>query len=268
MSEYILGTNRTEWERLCLQQRVWGGVSDAFLERLGVASGWSCLDLGCGPGLTLPSLRSRIGESGSIVALDESPLWHEHVGELVRAEGWRNVRQIEARIEEAELAPQSFDLIFARWVLSFLPRCEELIGRLASLLRPGGVLALQDYNHEGISIFPESEDFRVVVQATREMFRASGGDLFVAGRLPGYLRAAGLELCEFHSTVLCGGPDSGAFTWADAFFPHHSQAMLDKGLIDTEQRERFLEQWSERRANPDAVFFSPIVVDVAAKKSA
>jgi hypothetical protein len=66
--------------------------------------------------------------------------------------------------------------------------------------------------------------------------------------------------------VLCGGPDSPAFRWADAFFPQHSAGMLAAGLLEAHERELFLAEWAERRADPDALFFSPLQVSIVARK--
>src|SRR5262245_54693045 len=174
-------------------------------------------------------LRRRVGAMGVVDALDESPVWHEHLRHEARERGWSNVRLIEARVEEAPLKEGVYDLILARWVLEFLPDVPGAIARLARALRPGGALAAQDYNHEGISVFPESEGFRAVVRATRAMWRASGGDMFLAPRLPRWMQRAGLVMADETPTVLCGGPDSGVAKWMDSFFPRHSSRMVEAG---------------------------------------
>ena len=266
--EYVLGANEKELARLTLQQEVWGHVTEAFFDRLRIARGWRCLDIGCGPGLLVESLRSRVGPEGHVDALDESPVWQEHLARLSRERGWKNVRLVESRLEDANLEAGSYDLILCRWVLSFLPGLSGLAKGLASLLAPGGVLAVEDYNHEGISVFPESDGLKAVVRATRALWASKGGDMWIAGRLPGAFRAAGLELIDYTPTVLAGGPTSGVFRWADAFFPLHSANMVRLGLLSQAERDSYLKEWAERLGDPDAVFFSPILVDVAGRKPA
>ena len=266
MSEYVLGSDASELARLGLQQEVWGHVTERFLDRLRIPQGARVLDLGCGPGFVLESLHARLGAHGHITALDPSREWMAHLAQLVARRGWRNVHLVQARVQDAALEERSYDLIFARWVFSFLPEPAALVARLARALRPHGLLAVQDYNHEGISLFPESEGFRAVVRATRALYASRGGDVWAAARLPAHLRAAGLELCDYEANVLCGGPSTPAFRWADAFFPHHSAAMEAQGHLDPAERARFLEEWGARKRDPDAVFFSPIVVDCAARK--
>jgi SAM-dependent methyltransferase len=211
-------------------------------------------------------LLERVGPSGSVVALDESPAWMRHLEARAAEAGRERVELVRARIQDVELARESFDLVFARWVIGFLPEPAAVIARLASFLRPGGVLAVQDYNHEGISVFPESAGFRAVVRGTRDTYARKGGDTWIAARLPGHLRRAGLELTVYEPRVLCGGPGSPAFRWADAFFTHHCHGMAEAGVVTADERDLFLREWAERKAHPDAVFFSPIVVGAAARK--
>jgi hypothetical protein len=53
--------------------------------------------------------------------------------------------------------------------------------------------------------------------------------------------------------------------WAHQYFTVHIPIMAEKGLITTELRDALLDDWDAHRANPDAIFFSPIIVDVAAR---
>jgi SAM-dependent methyltransferase len=266
MSAYVLGVNPTELERLRFQHEVWGPMTRAFLERLRVAAGARVLDAGCGPGFVTADLRERVGERGEVTALDESPVWIAHVRETARARGWKNVRAVEGRLEDANFPESSFDLIFLRWVLSFPPNPGAIVSQLSRALVPGGVLAIEDYNHEGISLFPESEGFRAVVRATRALYASRGGDAWVAARCPRLFREAGLELLEMTPTVKCGNPSAPVFQWAHLFFPPFSETMAAAGVMTEAERARFLEEWEARRADPNAIFFSPIVVDAAARK--
>ena len=270
MGQYLLGTGARELERLERQDRLWGPVTEAFLDRLEIGAGQVCLDVGAGPGLVSERLSRRVGPAGRVTALDPSRDWQAHLTRRIADGELANVRLSSATLAEArsELQPSSFDLVFVRWVLSFLPDLEQAIADLARLLRPGGVLAIQDYNHEGVSVFPESEGFRAMIRATREAYVRTGGDPWVAARLRGPLRRAGLEVCDWNATVLSGPSDSAVARWLDEFFRPQCDNLGGKGDFGSEDKERFLREWDERRADPDAVFFSPIVLDVAARKPA
>ena len=265
--EYVLGTSDHELARLRLQQEVWSEVTEGFLDTLGIPPGGRVLDVGCGPGLLLESFRRRVGPTGSVLGIDESARWIQVVGEEARARGWRNVSARQARIEELDLEGEGFDLIFLRWVLAFLPDPGAVVSRLASALRPGGALAVIDYNHEGVSLFPRSPGFEAMIRGVRRLYASRGGDTWIMGRLPGLLRAAGLEPSPPRPSVLAGGPSSGAFRWADAFFPYHADAMVEAGVVTPEERDAFRREWAERKADPDALFFSPIVVGAYGRRA-
>jgi len=262
--EYPLATDPRELERLRFQHEVWGPTTRAFLARTGVGAGARVVDLGCGPGLVTLELAELVGPRGSVLAVDESPSWTAHVER--EASPLRQVAVRRARIEELELEPESCDLVFARWVFSFLADPVSVVRRLARALKHGGLLAIEDYNHEGVSLFPPSEGFRAAVRATRALYARSGGDAFVAGRSAAIFAAAGLETVSIVPNALCGGPSSPAFRWAGLFFPHYSARMEELGLLSREERERFLREWAEREADPTALFFSPLVVDALARR--
>jgi len=266
MSDYPLGTDPLELERLRFQHEVWGPVTSAFFDRLGVKPGMRVLDLGCGPGFVSLDLAQRVGPTGSVVALDEAKHWTEWLALKAKERGFANVKTITARIQDADLPAASFDLVFSRWVFSFLSDPSAVTKTLVRSLKPGGLLAIEDYNHEGVSLFPESEGFRAVVRATRALYKTSGGDQFVMGRIPAIFAAAGLETVEIHPNVMCGGPESGVFRWGDVFFPRFSAVYEQKGLMTADERKAFLADWEARKQNPHALFYSPMVVDAAGRK--
>jgi SAM-dependent methyltransferase len=265
-TQYPLGTSDLELDRLGFQHEVWGATTRAFLERIGVGKGMRVLDLGCGPGFVSFDLSAMVGPKGSVIALDESQRWIDHVESEIARRSIPNVRAIRSRIEELDLEDGSIDVVFSRWVFSFLSDPDAVARRLARLLVPGGVLAIEDYNHEGISVYPPSEGFRAAVRATRATYERMGGSAFVSGGMARLFAAAGLEMLELEANVLCGGPDSPAFRWADRFFPHFSGVMTERGLMSVAERDQFLREWEERKRDPTALFFSPMIVDAAGRK--
>jgi SAM-dependent methyltransferase len=270
MSEYVLGRNAAEHARLCFQQEVWGATTSELLDRsLGedsAALGKSCLDVGCGPGLVTLDLARRVGAEGSVLGLDGATHWLAALEAAAGAAGLENVATREVELEQLELPSRAYDFAFARWVFSFLADPGALLAELARGLRPGAILAIEDYNHEGVSLFPPSRGFDAVIRATRALYSAAGGDVWVAGSLPALLEAAGFEVLEERSTVLHGGPESPAFRWADAFFPAHVPGLVERGLLEADEHDLFLREWEERKASPTARFYSPIVVDLIARR--
>src|SRR5690349_20933708 len=119
-TNYPLGTSDLELERLAFQHEVWGERTRGFLDRMRVGKGMRVLDLGCGPGFVTLELAERVGPKGAVLAVDESERWIAHVGGEVARRKIANVNVRRSRVEELVLEPASFDVVFARWVFSFL----------------------------------------------------------------------------------------------------------------------------------------------------
>ena len=93
-------------------------------------------DLGCGPGNSAELLARRF-PGARITGLDTSEAMLDHAQK--RAPRVRFTRQ-----DIADWTPEDpVDLIFSNGALQFLPDHETLFPRLASMLAPGGVLAVQ-----------------------------------------------------------------------------------------------------------------------------
>jgi len=261
--DYLLGINQSELERLRFQQTVWGPVTNSLFDRIGVTTGWRCLDVGAGPGLVSSELRTRVGEGGEVTALEPGEFYRGTFAQEIENRRWTNVRIINGPAEEAALPEGHYDLVFIRWVASFVPDLEKFMLRLFTALRPGGVIAIQDYYYEGLALHPRGGPWDRMPDVVRAYYRYGNGDPYVSGKLPALFREHGIRLTEFHPTQLAGGPDSGVFGWADRFFTVYTPIMAEKGVITQHQAKELMADWVAHRNNPDAIFFSPIVVDVA-----
>ena len=265
-AEYLLGANQSEFERLQFQHGVWKSNTNAFFDRLGVAKGWNCLDVGAGPGFVSFDLRDRVGESGSVTALEPSSLFLDWFSEQVKLKKWTNVHLINGTAEEAKLPSQQYDLIFARWVIAFVPEPDKFFKQLLSALKPNGIIAFQDYYYEGLSLFPHGGAFDRMADMVRAYYHTSGGDPYITGKIPAWFRQNNLQTIDYSPHLYAGGPESPITEWAHRFFSTHIQHMVDKQVMKQSEGDAMLADWLEHRKNPDALFFSPMVVDVAGRK--
>lgn len=263
--EYVLGTSDHEHHRLALQNQLFEPMARRQLGWLRLEPGARVLDAGSGPGALLPLLREAAGPGGRVVALEREARFAAAIATRIQREGWTDVELVHGAIESAPLGAP-FDAIVMRWVLSFPPEPERLVERLGQALIPGGRLLVIDYNHHGISLFPESPGFDAVVRATRAWYRTQGGDAFIAGRLPELFERAGLTLERLEPEALVGGPGSLVWRWAEEFFVHHSAHMEDQGLLTASERDDFLTEWRRRRENRWSRFYSPLIVSALARR--
>ena len=262
-SSYLLGVSQQELERLQFQHGVWGPVAEKFLGRLNVASGWRCLDVGAGLGFVTMHLRECVSETGEVTALDPSQSYLDWLRKQTDDNGWKNVICVQGTAENTALPSRYDDLIMVRWVIAFVPEPEKFLLLLSNALRIGRIIAIQDYYYEGLSLFPRGGMWDTMPDIVRTYYCPGGGDAHVTGKIPSIFRKNGMELLDFTPTCLSRGPISGVMGWAHRFFSLHIPHMVEKGMISPEQADALMVDWNTHRQNPDTVFFSPLVVDVA-----
>lgn len=82
------------------------------IERLGLRPGDVIVDAGCGTGLSFGPLIACVGAKGRVVGIEQSPEMIERARQRVREHGWRNVRLIQAPVEEASIPLQADAALF------------------------------------------------------------------------------------------------------------------------------------------------------------
>ena len=105
---------------------------------LALTRGMRILDAGCGTGEALGWLRDAVGDEGSVVGLEHAAAHAVAARRSVSA----HTLIVQADVLKPPLADAAFDLIWCVNTINHLRDPVIGIERLASLLRPGGRLAL------------------------------------------------------------------------------------------------------------------------------
>jgi SAM-dependent methyltransferase len=267
---YPFGYGPAELRRLGIQHRAWEADNRRLLARAGFREGDTLVDLGCGPGFTTLDLARIAGPTGRVIGVDRDGA--RSIPEMLRRAERAGPENIEARVADLadfDLPIESVDGVYGRWVLMYVPEreVEALVARLAGWLRPGGSCALAEFcNFSNIHIHPPTEFLPPVADALR---RAAAGDHGsnpeVGGALPGLLAAAGLQVERRVVTkaIRATTPD---WSWPDTLFRQILPPLVDQGVLAGEVLARFLAEWSDRSANPAAVFFSSPVMEAVGRR--
>lgn len=272
-TEYVLGTGDTESTRLGLQHRLWSAAAHNLWERAGIRPGMSILDVGSGPGHASIDLAEIVGPSGRVYAVDESPLFLKHLHDLVQG---RHLKNVDRLLGDAQQLPSllpslsgKIDLAYCRWVLCFVPDPDAVVAGVASLLKPGGRFAIQDYfNYESMTIAPRKEAFSRVIRAVAKSWRGRGGDPDIVSRLPALFRKHGLELTHLAVNERIAQPRSTMWAWPDSFWASYLPRLVEMGEISREEKKAFEACWSEASDDPDSFMLLPPVFDVIGVKQA
>jgi ubiquinone/menaquinone biosynthesis C-methylase UbiE len=113
-------------------------MAGEIVEMVGVTEGSRVLDAGCGTGILLPFLTTRLGEKGTVVALDISRRMLSALGDGVGP----RVLSLQADAGRLPLADMVFDLVFCHNVFPHFGDKAATLRELARVLRPTGRLAI------------------------------------------------------------------------------------------------------------------------------
>jgi ubiquinone/menaquinone biosynthesis C-methylase UbiE len=194
---YVLGRQITAEGQRLLQQGL-GLEREAkwLLDRIGVQPGWRAVDVGCGPLGILDLLAERVGPGGEVIGLEREPRLIEMGQTLLAQRGLRNVRFVLGDAYDIGLPRSSFDLVHTRLLLINLQDPERALAELVTLVRPGGVVVVQDIDQIPWLCEPPHPAWEALVSAFLLVWRANGLDPLIGHRLPALLRAAGLVEVE------------------------------------------------------------------------
>jgi ubiquinone/menaquinone biosynthesis C-methylase UbiE len=270
-AEYVLGTDQTESVRLGLQHRLWAESAHRLWERAGVMPGASVLDVGCGPGHAALDMAEIVGPTGRVVGVDESAVFLKHLHDEAKARRLGNVQRALGDVQDLAkiLADQrgTFDVAYARWVFCFVKDPSAVLAGIASSLKPGGRVAIQDYfSYESMTLAPRHEAFTRVIRAVGASWRLRGGDPDIVSRLPALGREVGLELDYLAINPRVARPGMPMWHWPDSFWKSYVPRLVETGHLTPSDRQEFESLWASASKNPDVFMMLPPVFDLVLVK--
>lgn len=183
-----------EKDRLDAQAAIWDDYTRRYLDALGIAPGWRCLEVGAGTGTMTTWLADRVAPGGSVVAADIDTTF-------LRGLDRDNVEVRELDITTTE-ARAEFDLVYCRLVLCHLPDPDTHLETLVRFVRPGGWILVQDSDFgflespasASFTLPPRNQRFALkIARALNGLMSMTGADKTAAQRHPRRLWELGLE---------------------------------------------------------------------------
>jgi SAM-dependent methyltransferase len=172
----------------------------------------------------------------------------------------------ETTLAHTTLPSLAYDLIFVRWVFLFLPDPQRHVRQLAAALKPGGLLAVEDYRRETLSMIPTPAEFDDFLAADAAFFATQGGDASIASRLPAMFEQAGLQIVDITPTIKTGHPGSPVWKWLSSYFLGVMAQLGDLKPFDPASAVRLRRQWLANARKPTSLLIGPALVDVVGQK--
>jgi SAM-dependent methyltransferase len=246
-----------ESERLALLERARDPGTVSRLERLGIAPGWRCLEMGAGRGSIARWLADRAGPTGSVVAADIDPRFLTDMPANVE------VRELDVRSDELE--PGAYDLVHCRAFLMHMPQPDEILERLIRALRPGGLLLAEegDYGLYNLGGHPDAAALNEGMERFLVTMKQAGVFDTTFGRgLPARLVDSGLTLLGADVTTAVSRPGEPSYEFAMASALDGAPRLVAAGVLDDEAVARLRDFFGA----PGTIITGPTLVSAWGQK--
>lgn len=164
------------------------------------------LDIGCGPGGWVLDLAQRHPEI-EITGMDVSILMIEYARMSAQVYGLRNAnfRVMDANQQPLDFAGNSFDMVNARFIVSFMPKeaWPALLKECRRLLKPGGILRLTEAEVPLSPVSAFNQLSRMTIYALKEAgYGFTPTQLGITAVLGPLMRRAGYQDVRYHPYFL------------------------------------------------------------------
>jgi len=188
-----------------------------LLRRLGLASGESVLEIGCGTGALTVPLATEVGERGRVIAVDISEPMLGAARQRVGEHGLRNVTLLHGDAQVFDFEPAAFDLATSRMGIMFFADPVAAFRNIGGALKPSGRLVFACW-----APLEENQHWLISYEiALRHLGPPAPPPAHEPGPLafgnPDYIRHvlatagfAGITVERAHPTIMGGSPDEEA----------------------------------------------------------
>jgi ubiquinone/menaquinone biosynthesis C-methylase UbiE len=174
---YILRTGAAAASRLHLLHQLFGPVSRQMLLAAGISPGKHVLDLGCGIGDVTCWMASQVAPNGSVTGIDLSAEQLAEARHEAAALGVEDlITLLQRNASETGLPPESFDIVFCRFLLCHLNDPLGALKEMHQVLKPGGAIVCQDIDLATVYSLPDSAAVNRSVQASIATGKKLGAD--------------------------------------------------------------------------------------------
>jgi 2-polyprenyl-3-methyl-5-hydroxy-6-metoxy-1,4-benzoquinol methylase len=261
--QYIIRGGREGYERLQLLARDRWPDTSALFERAGLCSGMRCVDLGCGGGEVTLEM-ARLVAPGVVTGVDMDEVKLRLARNAADDRGVINVEFRALDVDDWD-QPDAYDVVYSRFLLQHLRRPVDLLRRMWSAVRSGGVIIVEDADFDGWFCNPPNEGFEFFLRAYSQVLRHRGGDHTIGRKLRAYFLEAGIlppEMSLVQSLRVTGDTKTLAWSTLDA----SADAIASEGIASPDELKAALSSLGEFTEDPDTLIGGPRIFQLWSKR--
>jgi len=263
--EYALASGAAAVERLFVLHSIYSPAGRRLLLQAGLKPGMHVADFGCGVGAVTRMIAEMVGPTGSVTGVDISAEQTQQASVICKKAGLHNVKFQTADACRTGLPRHSFDLVYCRFLLLHLPDPEACLREMHDLLKPGGILVVEDGDLTSAGSAPPTAlnafaDLFGRLGPTRGLDYTLGRNLYHLVSSEGFCDV-GLEI---HQPAIVEGENRYLLKWS---VEEAGSAFIDAGLTTDTQLAQTLSQMQEAIDDFGVVVLMPRMSLVWARKA-
>jgi|HubBroStandDraft_6_1064221.scaffolds.fasta_scaffold03794_3 ubiquinone/menaquinone biosynthesis C-methylase UbiE len=233
VERYVIRGGREGYDRLLLLARASWPDTAALFGRAGLRPGMKCADLGCGGGEVSFEMARLVEPGGSVTGVDMDEVKLGLARDAARARGVTNVEFVATNVNKWD-EPDTYDVVYARFLLQHLSEPVSLLRRMWAAVRIGGRLIVEDADFDGWCCHPSNQGFDFFVRSYAEVIRRRGGDHATGRKLYSYFLEAGIatpQIALVQSVFASGDGKELAWSTLDAT----REAIVAEGVASSDE---------------------------------
>lgn len=260
---YVLLGGDPALRRLRLLARAKWPTTKTLLRRVGVRNGMRCLDVGCGNGAVTLKLALRVGPTGQAVGVDRDERClqfarhkaaQHKLPAVFRAESVTDLREVDA-----------YDLVYGRFLLTHLPKPDEVLAGMVRAARRGGRVIVEDIEFAAHFCYPPCPAFSRYVDLYQRAVKNKGADPNIGPRLVSLFFDAGLDEVNLDIVQPTFRHGSGKRI-AAITMEHIRDVVVQQGLASTREVESIVAELDQFTADPRTILSMPRIFQVWGKR--
>lgn len=264
-AKYPIKTSADEFTRLGIQADLFRGDARAMLDAIGDGRGLRVLDLCCGAGATVDVLSEWAGDDGEVVAVDLDAAKLAHARRRAADAKLSNVAFQVANAFDTGFTPASFDLAHTRFSISVIENGLGILDEMFSLVRPGGVVFVEEVNTHTMECTPANADWDEALALMRDAFRVIGADTTLGLRLRRLFLERGCTDVRVRPCVHAQTADDPMTMHLPLTLTAMTDAIADSGLMSRTDLAALVERVSAHLAQPETMTISFSMIQVVGR---
>jgi 2-polyprenyl-3-methyl-5-hydroxy-6-metoxy-1,4-benzoquinol methylase len=260
--KYILGSGRTDHDRLHVISEIHDDQTHELLLRAGLAPKHHFVEFGCGLGYVS---RWAAEQGAHATGIDVNPEQVAVANELARDAHLKTAQFRVGNIYEPQFQAGSMDMSYSRWLMVHLNKPVQAMRAIYDALKPGGVMVCEEADVSAVYAEPNCAAYVELREICLEGGRRRGVDYAHGRRVHTWAKEAGFEVLHinaYHPHYITG-KHKGFWNWT---LRAVADGLVNEGTLSKTHLQELVTRMNETDASPNTVVAHCRMHQLIAKK--